>query len=81
MNRVTDPGELDEDEMLMRAIAMSLEEEEEEVKEEEELEEVKEETEQKKFSEEELNFPRHQGSGELLKKTSCKKMYIQSDRH
>ena len=80
MNRVTDPGELDEDEMLMRAIAMSLEEEEE-VKEEEELEEVKEETEQKKFSEEELNITRHQGSGELLKKTSCKKMYIQSDRH
>ena len=57
MNRETDFGDLDEDEMLMRAIAMSLEEEEE----------VKEETEEKKLAEEELNFTKHQGSGELLK--------------
>ena len=63
VNQVTDLEELNEEEMLMRAIAMSLEEEEE-VKEEEELEEVKEETEQKKFSEEELNITRHQGSGD-----------------
>ena len=37
MNRVADLEELDEEEMLMRAIAMSLEEEEEEEKEDREV--------------------------------------------
>ena len=52
VNQVTDLVELNEEEMLMRAIAMSLEEEEEE-------EEV---------SEEELGSIKVQESGELLQK-------------
>ena len=52
VNQVTDLEELNEEEMLMRAIAMSLEEEEEE-------EEV---------SEEELGSIKVQESGELLQK-------------
>ena len=52
VNQVTDLVELNEEEMLMRAIAMSLEEEEEE-------EEV---------SEQELGSKKVQESGELLQK-------------
>ena len=60
MNWVTDLGELDEDEMLLRAIAMSLEKEEGE-------------EEESKVAEDELSFARLQESGELLKKTALKK--------
>ena len=54
VNQMTDLVELDEDEMLMRAIAMSLEEEEE-------MEE------ERKVDEEKLGFTRHHGPGEFIK--------------
>ena len=53
VNQVTDLEELNEEEMLMRAIAMSLEEEEEE---------------EEEVSEEELGSIKVQESGELLQK-------------
>ena len=46
-------ADLDEDEMLMRAIAMSLE--------------VEEEVEEREVDEEKLCFTRHHGTGELVK--------------
>ena len=56
MNQVTELEELDEEEMMIRAIAMSLEDEE---KEEEEKEE-------REVTREELSSIKIQGSGELL---------------
>ena len=63
VNWMTDLEELDEDEMLLRAIAMSLEEEEgeEEVEEEEE--------EERKVAEDELSFDTLQKPGKSLKKS------------
>ena len=55
MNQVADLEELDEEEMLVSAIAMSLEEEEKEGE----------------VAQEELGFVKIQGSGELLQKAYC----------
>ena len=55
---MTDLEQLDEEEMLFRAIAMSLEEEKEK--------EEKEEKEEEEVTQEELSSIKIQGSGELL---------------
>ena len=60
VNQMADLGELDEDEMLLRAIAMSLEEEEEGEEEGEE--------EERKVAEDELSFDTLQKPGKSLKK-------------
>ena len=75
MNRATDMEELDEEEMLLRAIALSLEEVEEEEQEEEE-EEMQQENKKKELAEE---LEEVQGPGEPLKKVHLRRWLDQSD--
>ena len=73
MNSATDMEELDEEEMLMRAIALSLEEVEDEEQEEEEMQQEN----KKKELVEELEEV--QGPGEPMKKVHLHRWLDQSD--